>query len=104
MKLYKQYCYEDISDVVDSIKSDVLIEDFGIVQNAFSTPAGKINVSYLDTSSVLRSFVFTPPECTILGFDNTYTGMSTDDAIEIGSLVTLALILAYSIKILRRGL
>ena len=102
-KLYNQYCYATTADVRDSIESQMIIPGRGIVQST-SNNGGVITVNYLDDSNLLQSFDFTPPVCSQVGFDNSFTGISTVDAVEIGGLVSLALILAFSVKIVKRGL
>ncbi len=103
MKLYKQYCYENLGDVRRSILSQMSIDGFGIVQSVTSS-SGVITVNYLDPSNSVNSFTFRPPNCDTLGYDNSYTGISTTDAIELGSMFTAVLVIAWTIKIIRRAL
>lgn len=102
-KLYKQYCYPDTTAVGESIKSEMSIVDRGIIDTV-TVSQGVVTVNYFDVSNTLQSFTFTPPICETLGFDNSYTGLTTDDALELGVLVSIALVLAFSIKILKRAL
>ncbi len=101
--LYNQYCYEDLFSVKRSIRSEMVIPDFGIVQTV-SSVVKTITVDYLKPDGTTSSYSFTPPICQQLGYDNSFTGLTTNDSVEIGGYIVLALVIAYSVKILRRGL
>jgi len=101
MKLYKNYCYEDLSTVALNIESEV-INDFGIIQSA-TVSGSDINISYSNGQKNFTVLV-TPPDCSELGFNSTFTGISTLDAVDLSGLVLLVLASAFSVKVLKRGL
>ena len=102
MNLYNSYCYPDLTAVASSMKSDFFIGGGYVLTDAV------VNLTDIDITAKSGINVFTytvtPPICTKLGFDNSYTGITTADAVELGSQVSLVLIIAWGIKILRRSL
>ena len=102
-KLYKQYCYSSLQQVSDSIQSEVFLEDGSqIISTSISLPD---NITVTKTlNGVVSNFIVTPPNCIEIGFDNSYTGITTTEAIELGTSVSLVLLSVWAIKILRRGL
>jgi hypothetical protein len=100
MKLFQNYCYSTINDVVNAIKSDPFIKDGQTIVNVTATT----NDITLTFSTWPTTMVFTPPNCTTIGQLNSYTGLSMADAHELGWLMALAMISTWGIKILRRTL
>ena len=100
MKLYQNYCYATISEVVDAIQSDPFLRDGSTITGVTST----IDDITINFSKKPRTATFTPPNCTTIGQANSYTGLSIADANELGWLMSLAMITAWGIKILRRTL
>jgi len=100
--LYKSYCYSSLDEVAQAVKSQVFTGDGSIIVDAV------VNASSVDiTTQLLTNFTvysITPPACTKLGFDSSYTGITTADAVYYGSAVSLVLIIAWGIKIIRRAL
>jgi len=99
MYLYKSYCYEDLQTIADIFKSDVYLPN-GLLIDQVVVSNGRLFV--LDENT--NYFNFGLPTCTTLGFTSTYTGITTDDAVVLGSSVSLVLVIAWGIKILRRAL
>lgn len=103
-QLYKQYCYQSNSEVIDSILSEMIIPEYGQVTSATNN-LGDITVNYIDSNTGINStFVFNPPNCQTLGFDNSFTGITPVEAVELSWLVVTALIAAYAVVILRKAL
>jgi len=101
MKLYNSYCYATIDEVAQNIASAPLVSG-GIIQSA--TVSGQsISIDYIYQQKNYTALV-TPPDCTELGFNSSFTGISTADAVELSGLCVLALALAFGVKILRRAL
>ena len=98
MKLYENFCYEDLDSVRVSISSKLEL-------------SGNLidSVLVLDNSILInfqrgRSYTFTPPDCFQLGFNQSYTPLtSASDAIELGFMVVGVLISAYVFRILKRS-
>jgi hypothetical protein len=99
--LYKSFCYETIGQVSDSVHSSFFLEGFGVIQSVSAGGFG-LNVNYLNSSGNLMSFSYPLATCEKLGFDNSFTGLTVDDSIQISSAVVGVLIAAWGIKILRR--
>ena len=102
MKLYNSYCYATLQDVADSIQSSPLLGGAGIVTN------GVVNVNAIDITYryQLTDYIatVTPPDCSMLGFNNSYSGLTFDDSVELSGLGLLVLVTAFAIKVLKRGL
>jgi len=100
--LYKSYCYSSLDEVAQAVKSQVFTGDGSIITGA------AVNGLSIDISTQLINkitvYSITPPACTKLGFDSSYTGITTADAVYYGSAVSLVLIIAWGIKIIRRAL
>ncbi|MDD5215381.1 MAG: hypothetical protein PHQ03_07595 [Methylococcales bacterium] len=99
--LYKSFCYETVEQVADSIHSAFFLDGFGVIQSVSSFGSG-VTVNYLNSNGNLQSFVYPLATCEKLGFDNSFTGLTVDDSIQISSAVVGVLIAAWCIKILRR--
>jgi len=101
MKLYKSYCYPTLDDVALNIVSNP-VNDFGIVSSA-TVVDQTIDINY-SVKNQNYSIIVTPPDCSKLGFNNSYTGLSTADSLEISAGITLILVTAFCLKVLKRPL
>ena len=99
--LYKSFCYETSAQVAASVHSAFFLDGFGVIQSV-SGGGYDLTVTYLNSSGNLLSFVYPIATCEKLGFDNSFTGLTAADSIQISSAVVGVLIAAWSIKILRR--
>ena len=95
-----------MEDVASSVESVGFLGDGGQINGV--TIVGQSLVINVYRRDALGNFSFinqtiSIPSCTRVGFDNSYSGMTTADAIEISGLVGLVLITAWAIKSLRRG-
>jgi hypothetical protein len=101
MYLYKNFCYETIDEVADSIYSEVFlgngdaINSVTVAGNTVQITASNQNSSYLVTT--------TPPSCTQPGFNNSFFGVDIDTAAELGFMCAFAVISVWCIKIAKRG-
>lgn len=100
MNLYDGYCYNDLDEVASQLQSKS-VGDWGFITDVtVSDPNLLINYS-------LRNQIFTatitPPTCTKYGFQNSYTGVTTADAVEISGMVLLVLATVFSVKVIKRG-
>jgi len=101
MKLYNSYCYADISAVNDSVSSSVFIGDGTILTSTQILNADQISLTYSAANKSYTSVVGFP-DCTSLGFDNSYTGVSISDAVEVSSLVILMFVIAFKYRMMKR--
>ena len=88
--LYKSYCYETPQQVADSIQSSFFLEGFGVIQSVSVVGSG-VTVNYLNSNGNLFNFSYSLATCTKLGFDNSFTGLTVDDSIQISSAVVAVL-------------
>jgi len=102
MKMYNSFCYESLEAVSASIGSNYFIGD-GYVVIDTTISGSNINVT-ARKELINQTYTITPPSCTKLGFDNSYSGLSPVDALEIGALCTLVMASAFYFKVLKRGL
>jgi len=101
MNIYQSYCYSSISDVKDQILSDPLIGDGWVVVSATTTTTS-INVT-AQKQNTTRTYTLSPPECTALGFQNSYSGLTLDDSVELSGLALVFLAVCFVGKQLRRS-
>ena len=99
--LYKSFCYETVQQVADSVHSSFFLEGFGVIQSV-NAAGGGLTINYLDTNLNQASFSYSLASCEKLGFDNSFLGLTVQDSLAIGSAVAGVLIVAWSIKIVRR--
>ncbi len=104
MNLYQNYCYPDIQTVADNLQSQAFIPGYGLIASASPVSATQISLGLTLADGSSSSVVLTFPACFQLGFQNSYSGISLADSIELSGLCLLILATAYSIKILRRGI
>lgn len=104
MYLYHSYCYPDLSAVIASLQSQVMLDGFGIIQSVNQISPGILAVDYQIPDGSINVVNITLPTCDRPGFDNSYTGIGVDDAVELGGMILLALTIAYCSKIIRRAL
>lgn len=101
-KLFNSYCYTDINAVANSIGSHFFIGDGQVLQSVSVLNADQLSLSFLRESST-HQYVITSPDCTREGFDNSFFGVSTSDAVQVTWLSIIVIIIAWSIKNLKRG-
>ena len=102
MKLYNSYCYPDISSVADSFSSQLVLGNGSFISSVtFSTQSLFVTTNL---NGVFSSYTVTPPDCNRLGFDNSFTGVTTQDAVLYGSLMMSAFVSAYVFKLIKRVL
>jgi hypothetical protein len=99
--LYKSFCYETVQQVADSVHSSFFLEGFGVIQSVNASGSG-LTIDYLDANLNQASFSYPLATCEKLGFDNSFLGLTAQDSFSIGSAVAGVLIVAWSIKIVRR--
>lgn len=100
--LFKSYCYETVDQVAASVHSTF---DFplGVMQSV--VPSGSsLTITYLDANANLSNFSYPLATCQKLGFDNSFSGLTKDDSVVLGSALAAVLISAWAIKIIRRSL
>jgi len=97
--MYKSYCYESLYKIKDIIKSELFLQDGTRVEDVV-VQSGHITI--YDPNYNMSMFY--PPTCSQLGFSSSYTGITTPDAVLLGSSISLVLVIAWGIKILRRAL
>ena len=100
MRLYENYCYPDLESVANVIRSTP--ELGGNIVKTVTVSSNSINIDFL--SARISSSTLTPPVCTSLGFNSSYTGLTQSEAIEAAWLSSGVLLLAYGLKILKRTL
>ena len=100
MKLYENYCYETIENVADVIRSKPFVKHNNVIKGVVVNN----NTIEIKFNKKPKNYDFIPPECTKLGFNSSYTGLTNSDANELGWLMALAMLSAWGIKILRRTL
>ena len=98
MKLYRDFCFTDLSGVVDAVMSAPILGDGSVITSAV------INGTSVDvTTNKPGTFSITPPECSVYGpVDG--LGISFADSQDLSWLVTFVLVSAFALKVLRRGL
>jgi len=102
MYLYNSFCYQDLDSVASSIASNVFMGDGYVVLSATAnTSTIDIIAKHQNTN---YSYTITPPECTKLGFDNSYTGYDMADAAVLSGYGLLILVAAFAARTARRGL
>lgn len=103
MYLYNSYCYPDLQAVSDSIQSKLILDGFGVIQSITSS-GDVLTINYQLPDTSISSVEYTALTCEQIGFNNSYSGINTDDAIEISGYIMVAFAVAYGFKIMRRGL
>lgn len=104
MYLYKSYCYADLQSVKSSIQSNITLDGFGLLQSVDVISVDKLGITYQLPDGTQSAVVYTAPSCDRLGFDNSYTGLTVSDSVDLSMMVLLVLITAWSMKVLRRAL
>ena len=95
-KLYKSHCYNSTQEIANIIESEPFLGN-KIVDHTDVYPT-LIRIWFVDDPS----HFFTPPNCTVLGSQQTYTGLSLPDAQELSWLVVSVLIAAVSFRYLKK--
>ena len=101
--LFKSYCYETTEQVAASVHSSFFLDGFGIIQSV-TVNNTVLNVTYLTPSQTIQNFTYSLASCEKLGFDNSFSGLSQADSIQIGQSVAGVLLAAWAIKIVKRVL
>lgn len=104
MYLYKSYCYQDIESVIASFQSRVILDGFGLIQEINQISPGVLSVDYQIADGSINTVTIELQTCERPGFDNSFTGISVEDAVELSGLILVVLAAAYSFKLLRRSL
>lgn len=102
MKLFNSYCYVDINTVADSIASHPFIGDGRVLKSFTIISPDQIELTYRKNTNN-KTYTVTPPNCTTEGFNNSYFGLNISDSVEVSWMVATVMILAWSIKNLRRA-
>jgi len=102
MNLYKSYCYPTIEDVRDQFVSDPVLGSGWVIISSYNTDTTITLKAVKGTNT--RFYKIDPPTCTSLGFQNSYSGISIPDAIEITGLSLVFLSVCYVGKMLRRSM
>jgi hypothetical protein len=126
--LYQSYCYSTLQDVANQIKSNLVLEGFGLVNNTLPLGSGSINIYYrpiptsttattttstspvsnpygtTTTQPAQQTYVFTPPLCEKLGYASSFSGLDQKDSLLISESVVAVLILAWTFKVVSRSL
>lgn len=105
--LFKSYCYETIDQASNAVYSSFELP-FGVIQSV--TPNGStLSISYLhqnqnQTELSSSTFNYSLATCDKLGFDNSFSGLTKKDSVDISAAIVAVLIAAYAAKIVRRAL
>jgi hypothetical protein len=105
MNLYNSFCYATIQDVANSIQSEPFIGSSILVSatvNGISIDLVLETPKQTNGINVTTHTIY-PPECTQLGFNNSYSGLTTVDALELSGLALLVFVVAWGGKMLRRA-
>lgn len=117
-----------MQDVADQIKSNLILDGFGLVNNTLST-GSSINIYYKPTPAAAGTtttttsssspanpygttttqpsqltYIFTPPMCEKLGYSSSFSGLDEKDSLMISESVVAVLLLAWTFKVLSRSL
>ncbi|MDO9104759.1 MAG: hypothetical protein Q7U57_07335 [Methylovulum sp.] len=104
MYLYKSYCYPDLNAVRSTVQSQHQIDGFGLIQTVDVISSDTLAITYLQPDTSVLTVNYQAPTCQQPGFDNSYTGLTVEDATELSGLIILVLVIAYGIKLLRRAI
>ncbi|MBE8233020.1 MAG: hypothetical protein HAW67_04735, partial [Endozoicomonadaceae bacterium] len=93
----------DLTEIAESIKSSPFIIQNEVIEDVVivGTSLDKLRIKFV---SATPNITITPPDCTQLGFNQTYLGISFADSQELSWLIAGVLISAFAIKVLKRGL
>lgn len=116
-----------MQDVADQIKSNLILDGFGLVNNTLSngisisiyykpipsttttttttstsTPANPYGTT--TTQAAQQIYSFTPPMCEKLGYSSSFSGLDQKDSFLISESVVAVLILAWTFKVVSRSL
>jgi len=108
MYLFKNYCYPTPDTITAAIQSQFFIESVGVVQSVNlslnTATINYINANGPNGSQTSGTIYYEIPVCTQPGFDNSYSGLTVDDAVTLGGLIMGVLAVAYASRIVRRSL
>jgi len=102
MYLYKSYCYETLQEIADSIQSTVFFGDGFVIDNV----SVGLNTVVIDSIKLSTHYFYTviPPLCSEIGFNNSYSGLTVSDSLELWGLSLVVLVAAFAVKVLKRAL
>ncbi len=106
MFLFQSYCYETINETANALYSSFVLP-FGVIQSVTPNGGDNLLISYIsENNGVLFSstFNYSLAQCEKLGFVNTFSGLTKDDAISISAAIVSVLIAAFAVKVVRRAL
>ena len=99
--LYKSFCYQTVEQAATSVHSSFFLEGFGVIQSV-NASGSVLTINYLNSNLNQASFSYPLATCEKLGFDNSFFGLTKEDSVALGSAVIGVLIVAWSIKVVRR--
>ena len=108
MYLYNSYCYESLDSVAASFFSKGIIDNLGILQSYSVASSDTVSFIYLPLSQVnnnnpvFSSFSLRFLECSAMGFDNSFFGVTPVDAFAVSWAVVAVLAAAYKFKIIKK--
>lgn len=102
MKLYNSFCYLDIDSVNSSVASNFFLGDGSVLVSSAVINSDQINITYERTTKTYTKTI-TVPDCFSVGFDNSFFGISVQDSLDAAWLSAIVLILAWGVKILKKG-
>lgn len=102
MNLYKSHCYATLQEVADSIQSS---PDIGAGYMVSSAVVSGSNVAVTaNFGASVANYTVSPPTCSQVGFNNSYSGLTVADSLELWGLALLVMATAFSIKVIKRAL
>jgi len=102
MPLYNSYCYETLQEIADSVQSTVFFGDGYVVDNA--TVSAETIIIDAVKMSTHYFYTVTPPACSDIGFNNSYSGLTVTDSLELWGLSLLVMATAFAAKVIKRAL
>jgi hypothetical protein len=102
MNLHNSYCYSTLAEVRDSVWSDPDIGSGFLISDV--TISGSQLLVTAKKSNTIKTYTLTPPTCSEVGFNNSYSGLTVADSLELWGLSLLVMATAFSIKVIKRAL
>lgn len=101
MNIYSDYCYPDMTAVINSVVSQpARYEGTNIIVDTLVSVSGNTAVFNNSLGNYTRTFT----ECINVGPVVTNTMMSTSDAVQLATAIMLVWVSAWAIKVLRRAM
>ena len=104
MYLYKSFCYPTFDAVKRAIQSNVTLDQFGLIQDVTELSPNLLSISYQLPDLTYSSLTYQVPVCGQAGFDNSYSGLTMDDSIELSGMILLVLAIAFGFRTLKRSI